>query len=55
MEKEKKESEFITYPVSLKKETKTKFLEYCQKNGFSISKRIQILIQQDIEGKIKIG
>ncbi len=54
MKKEKKESEFTSYPVSLKKETKDKFLEFCQKNGYSISKRIQILIQQDIDGKIKI-
>ena len=39
--------------VRLDKELKTTFDAYCKSNGFSISKRIRVLIEKDIKGKIK--
>ncbi len=33
---------------------KNNFDKYCKDNGFSLSKRIRLLIEKDLEGKITI-
>ena len=33
---------------------KTNFDKYCKDNGFSLSKRVRLLIEKDLEGKITI-
>ena len=40
--------------VRLTDELKSKYDEYCLKNGFSPSKRTRILIQKDIDNKLII-
>lgn len=30
------------------------FIAYCDKNGFSISKRLRLFIEKDMQGKLKI-
>jgi antitoxin component of RelBE/YafQ-DinJ toxin-antitoxin module len=32
---------------------KSKYLEYCEKNGYSISKRIRLLIRKDLKNEKK--
>jgi len=47
----KKEKQII---VRVSDETKNSFDNYCKNNGFSSSKRLRLLIEKDVEGKIKI-
>jgi len=36
-------------------ETKAnEFITYCDNNGYTMSKRIRLLIEKDLEGKLKI-
>lgn len=44
----------IMINLRLENKLKNNFKLYCKKNGFSISKRLRILIENDINGKIKI-
>jgi len=37
--------------IRIDNETNEKFQMHCKKNGYSISKRIRILIENDINGK----
>ena len=39
--------------VRMSEEEKIAFDIYCKKNGYSISKRVRILIQKDLNGEIK--
>ena len=39
--------------VRVSDEEKVSFDIYCKKNGYSISKRVRILIQKDLNGEIK--
>lgn len=39
--------------LRLSKQLKDNFKNYCKKNGFSISKRLRVLIENDIVGNIK--
>lgn len=41
--------------VRLEDNLKNKFEEHCQKNGYSISKRLRILIEKDIQTNNKSG
>lgn len=41
--------------VRLEDNLKNKFEEHCQKNGYSISKRLRILIEKDIQANNKSG
>lgn len=36
----------------LNSELKSKFTEYCKLNGYSVTKRLIVLIQKDIEDKL---
>lgn len=47
----KKEKQII---VRVSDEVKNSFDNYCKNNGFSSSKRLRLLIEKDVEGKIKI-
>jgi hypothetical protein len=49
--KMKKEKQII---VRVSEQTKNSFDNYCTNNGFSSSKRLRLLIEKDVEGKIKI-
>ena len=39
--------------VRMSDEEKAAFDIYCKNNGYSISKRVRILIQKDLNGEIK--
>ena len=41
--------------IRLEDNLKNKFEEHCQKNGYSISKRLRILIEKDIQTNNKSG
>jgi len=53
MEKELNEKELINF--RLNKELKSKFINYCKINGYSQTKRLTILIENDINGKLTIN
>ena len=40
--------------VRLTEESDNKFINNCDSNGYTMSKRIRLLIEKDIEGKIII-
>jgi hypothetical protein len=44
-EKEKE----VVWPVRMKKSLKDKFKEYCDNNGYSMNKRMKILIEEDLK------
>ncbi len=44
--KDKKE---ILFNFRISKDLITKFKDYCDKNGYSISKRLRVLIEKDIK------
>lgn len=39
----------VVWPIRMKQSLKDRFKEYCDKNGFSMNKRIKILIEKDVE------
>ena len=47
MEKEKD----VILPIRIKRELKNEFKYHCDKNGYSLNKRINILIKKDIENE----
>jgi hypothetical protein len=49
MEKEKD----IILPIRIKRDLKNEFKTHCDKKGYSLNKRINILIKQDIENETK--
>jgi hypothetical protein len=49
MKKQKIEKENdVIWPIRMKKSFKNKFKIHCDKNGYSMNKRIKILIEKDI-------
>ena len=50
MKKENKEKD-VVWPVRMKQSLKDEFKSYCDKNGFSMNKRIKILIEMDIKNE----
>ncbi len=46
--KEKKEKEII-WPIRLKESLKNEFKEFCDKNGYSMTKRLRALMEMDIK------
>lgn len=50
MEKNKtSKKESCVWPIRMPKKLKDEFKTYCDKKGFSMNKRINILIKNDIE------
>ena len=47
--KEKEKEKDVVWPIRMKQTLKDKFKNHCDKNGFSMNKRIKILIEQDIK------
>jgi len=45
--KKEKEKE-VVWPIRMSQSLKDEFKNYCDKNGFSMNKRIKILMDQDI-------
>jgi len=41
----------IIYPIRLNKKFKIKYLEFCEKNGFTMSSRVRWLMEQDMNRK----
>ena len=39
--------------IRISKEIKSKYIKYCKDNGFSISKKIRIFIENEINGRKK--
>ena len=50
MKKEDKK-EYYIFPIRLSKEFKKEYKDYCDKNGYSMTKRIKLLMNNDM-GKI---
>ena len=48
---EKKE---IKITVMLEEEARTQYKKHCENNGYSLSKRIRLLMEKDKQGKIII-
>lgn len=46
--KEQKEKD-VVWPIRMKKEFKEKFKKYCQENGYSMNKRVRVLIEMDMD------
>ncbi len=51
MSQEKKD---IKLTIRMSEDLRDFFLTHCKLNGFSLSKRIRILIEKDAEGKLTI-
>ena len=43
----------VVWPVRMKISFKCRFKEYCDKNGFSMNKRVKILMEKDMNGEVK--
>lgn len=41
----------VVWPIRMKQSLKDKFKSYCDENGFSMNKRIKILIENDIKSE----
>jgi antitoxin component of RelBE/YafQ-DinJ toxin-antitoxin module len=41
--------------IRLDENIRNKYHNYCNDNGYSLSKRLRLLIEKDIEGKLKIN
>ena len=41
--------------VRLTEESANKFINHCDSNGYTISKRIRLLIEKDLKGKLIIN
>lgn len=54
MTQEKKQTIHINYPVSLKRDLRDRFKEYCKTHGYAASRRISLLLELDMLGKINI-
>lgn len=39
--------------IRIDSELKNRYQEYCDENGFSISKRIRLLLEKDLNGELK--
>jgi len=52
MPKINKENDVIL-PVRMKEDFKKLFKNHCDKNGYSMNKRLKILIEKDLNGEIK--
>lgn len=50
-EKQNKERRIL---VRLTEDKANEFIEYCNENGFTMSKRLRLLIEKDMEGKLEI-
>ena len=50
--KDNKNKQFI---VRVTEETKNNFDKYCEETGFSPSKRLRVLIENDVNGKLIIN
>lgn len=40
--------------IRLTQERANEFINYCNENGFTMSKRLRLLIEKDMEGKLEI-
>lgn len=45
----KEKEKDVVWPIRMKQSLKDRFKDYCDKNGFSMNKRIKVLIEQDIK------
>ncbi len=43
----------IIWPLRIKVSFRQDFKEFCDKNGYSMSKRIRTLIEKDMNGEVK--
>ncbi len=50
MEKENKD---VVWPIRMKKGLKDKFKDHCDKNGYSMNKRLNILIEREVDNAKK--
>ncbi len=41
-----------TLLIRINKQVKNAYMDYCNENGYSISKRIRLLIEKDLNNKI---
>jgi antitoxin component of RelBE/YafQ-DinJ toxin-antitoxin module len=41
--------------IRINKELKKEYVEYCDKNGYSLSKRIKLLLELDLKEKLIIN
>ena len=48
---ENKKEKDVIWPIRMKKSLKDSFKKHCDKNGYSMNKRIKILIERDVERK----
>lgn len=51
---EKTISNDVVWPIRMSKLFKTQYKEYCDKHGYAFNKRIKLLMENDINNKIKI-
>lgn len=47
----KKETTDVVWPIRMSKKLKDKFKEYCDKNGYSMNKKIKLLIENTIKNE----
>jgi|LauGreDrversion4_2_1035121.scaffolds.fasta_scaffold71137_4 hypothetical protein len=48
------ENKITQFVIRTKKSVKTDYINYCNNNGFTMSKRLMSLLLKDMEGKITI-
>ena len=49
--KEKEKKSFLA--ISIEAGLKTKYSEFCEKHGYSVSKRIKLFVEKEIDNKVK--
>lgn len=47
----KEKEKDVVWPIRMKQALKNEFKNHCDKNGFSINKRIKVLIEMDIKNE----
>lgn len=47
--KEKEKEKDVVWPIRMGRVLKDEFKKHCDKNGFSMNKRIKVLIEMDIK------
>lgn len=43
----------VVWPIRMKSRLKNQFKEYCDKKGFSMAKRIKVLMDKDMKGEVE--
>ena len=49
----KEKNNDVVWPIRMDKNFKEKFKKHCDKNGFSMNKRVKLLMEKDMQNEIK--